>query len=98
MWWFLVLCSGYRGPNLNLGPLFPGQPLLGFLYSSAELVIKSPVYPGQYWYAGTFTLWIPIPNDPSLIGANFYQQVLETITPYFNWLILSRGGHGVIGT
>ena len=44
-----------------------------------------------------------LPNDPTLLGASFYQQVVQT-TQYCSkggcgppTIRLTRGGHGVIG-
>lgn len=37
-----------------------------------------------------------IPNDPRLVGASFYQQILVTDRAG-NRMLLSAGGHGVIG-
>ena len=51
------------------------------------------------------TIKLPIPNDSSLLGVHFYQQLLIYSVTHVNWplgsptcnFFLSRGGHGVIG-
>ncbi len=70
----------------------------GFLFSSGEIVLPTPYGPP------VVPMSIPIPNDLSLIGIPFFQQVVQDsqsescfIRGSRRTISLSRGGHGVIG-
>ena len=71
----------------------------GLLYTSIQVVTDLP---GGRAYLGPTPIQasIPIPNDPALLGASFYQQLLVAAGAggSGNSIIsLGRGGHGVIG-
>ena len=84
-----------HGEPSDLLVIDPGSPNLGWLYSSAEIILHTP--------NGT-TSWVtmsfPIPNSIQLLGSNFYQQVASLTARCrgcMKYYYLSRGGHGVIG-
>ena len=84
------LALGVSNPNVSVPALG------GFLFSSAEIVLRAPTpCPNN----GFVTMSFPIPNSPGLLGVRFYQQVLaESRGEYVpNTYYLSRGGVGVIG-
>jgi hypothetical protein len=87
------LFTGLGNPNFvfhnSAGFPYPG----GWLYSTGEVVTPLP-YAAS---GGITTISIPIPLVPSLIGANFYQQVVLTGVTLCPGHTFSRGGHGVIG-
>ena len=98
--WLLTGFSNKKFGGLTLpfdisvvGPSFEG-----LLRNSIEIVQPGP--PGQR--NTLVTIPFPIPNDQSLLGLSFYQQVLlqssTTVRPGCWLYSLSRGGHGVIGT
>ncbi len=43
--------------------------------------------------AGEFTLPLPVPNNPNLVGATFYNQwaVVDPVGPFLNFLTLTQG-------
>ena len=74
----------------------PGHSFCGFLLTSISILHPTP----YVWSGGNVKVTYPVPNDRSLLGLRFYQQVLG-----WEWkhnqgyrYTLSRGGHGVIGT
>jgi hypothetical protein len=85
------LAFGVRNPNVAI----PG--LGGFLFTSADVVLRTPYLTN--WQQLTATMSFPIPNSPQLVGVRFYQQVLAESYAEFvpSTYYLSRGGVGVIG-
>ena len=84
------LATGFGNPNLR----FPA--LGGFLYTTGDLQVLRTYngITGPYQFVD-----FPIPSSTALIGAQFFQQVLErAANSFWTTLTLSRGGHGVIGT
>ncbi|MHC4516237.1 MAG: hypothetical protein ACYTGW_19240 [Planctomycetota bacterium] len=83
-----VLATGVRNPFFNV-PAFQG-----FVFTSAEIVLPTPMSP--LGVPGNTTMEFPVPNSTQLIGVKFFQQVLTvpTTTPVGR---LSRGGIGVVG-
>ncbi|MHC4921652.1 MAG: hypothetical protein ACYTKC_18955 [Planctomycetota bacterium] len=82
------LATGVRNPFFNV-PAFQG-----FVFTSAEIVLPTPMSP--LGVPGNTTMEFPVPNSTQLIGVKFFQQVLTvpTTTPVGR---LSRGGIGVVG-
>ena len=86
----------YLGLGLN-SPNVPIPALCGYLFTSADVVMLTPLAPTP----GMTTMSFPIPNSPQLVGVRFYQQVFQVF--YCPWshcpagYSLSRGGYGVIG-
>lgn len=71
----------------------------GHLRTSMDVVTPVPFGP---YPPRTVSVSFPIPNAPTLIGLQFYQQVFW-VSNYGECVVgdyysLSRGGHGVIGT
>ena len=84
------LLTGVSNPNLDLSPLR----IAGILYSSGDVMTYIP-YGSSYYYS---VVSIQIPSNASLLGQEFWQQVLSiTSWRYGSLYNLSRGGHGVIG-
>ena len=83
-----VLATGVRNPFWNV-PAFQG-----FVFTSAEIVLPTPMSP--LGTPGNTTMEFPVPNSTQLIGVKFFQQVLTvpTTSPLGR---LSRGGTGVVG-
>jgi hypothetical protein len=69
----------------------------GHLLTSSEFFIEAARVMGL---PVLVQLQIPIPNDPALVGASIYQQVLS-VSFWSQWdgsmTGLGHGGHGVIG-
>lgn len=98
------LLTGFSNPRMDLAP-FSGSPfgcvvpLFGsVLYSSGEVALL--IAQG----ASPIVVPMPVPNSGALLGASFYQQVVEmvpgscfSVPSYPPTVSLSRGGHGVIG-
>jgi len=95
--WKNVLLTGTSNPHVDLGQLLPGV-ANGFLFSSGEVVLRVSST-SNYYTVSYQTFSFPIPNNASLIGVSFWQQVAsyQTAKVWFG-LGLSRGGHAVIGT
>ena len=74
----------------------------GYLYTSAQVVMRSPNNNTRTCLGVTRHYFsFSIPNSAGLLGTRFYQQVLGAHTSIFTTtgttLQLSRGGIGVIG-
>ncbi len=92
--------SGFASASywLGFGVSNPNAPFplwMGFLYTSADVVVATPRRPT----AQMVTMSFPIPNSTQLLGVRFFQQVLRVadLGPAHT-RNLSRGGVGVIGT
>ncbi len=83
-----VLATGLRNPFWNV-PAFGG-----FVFTSAEIVLPTPMSP--LGIPGTTTMEFPVPNSTQLVGRKFFQQVL-TVPRGSTMGTLSRGGFGVVG-
>jgi hypothetical protein len=83
-----VLATGVRNPFWNV-PAFQG-----FVFTSAEIVLPTPMSP--LGTPGNTTMEFPVPNSTPLIGVKFFQQVL-TVPRGSTMGTLSRGGLGVVG-
>ena len=89
--------GGLRLP-FDVSTLFPGEPFCGLLRTSAELRMPLPLVRDYRQAVGiSFT----IPNDRTLIGIRFFQQVMSlersSFGPPFRAGSLSAGGEAVIG-
>jgi hypothetical protein len=82
----------------DVAALSPGSPFCGLLRTSGEAVVQVP---NTSPYTAMATVRFVIPNDPSLLGVAFHQQVLSiersTFGPPFQALALSASGIGTIG-
>ena len=88
------LAVGAKNPNVVIPTLG------GVLFTSAEFVVRTPLSSTSSGWPGMATVSFAIPNSSQLLGATFYQQVLNSGFYQFGWgwtYRLSRGGVGVIG-
>ena len=84
-WSYSYLLTGSSNPNLDLG----AQLLIsGFLFSSGELVVRTPRTATVR--RGITTVSFSIPNAPVLIGASFYQQVVTENGSWSYWTGVER--------
>jgi hypothetical protein len=84
-----VLATGVGNPFFNV-PAFQG-----YVFTSAEIILPTPMSP--LGTPGNTTMEFAIPNNTQLLGVKFYQQVL-TVPRMSTVGTLSRGGIGVAGT